>query len=106
MRCSWTGNTCWMMPRAANSGTVGGQEQVSPILLPVPGLASPLPWPKPKSQFFPSFKSSEALPRGGVLSGQNIWFSFRIWEVQRQAGWGVGAGIHVGGWGHSVEPYF
>lgn len=42
MRCSWTGNTCWMIPRAASSGTVGGQECVSPALLPLLDLASPL----------------------------------------------------------------
>lgn len=51
MRCSWTGNTCWIIPRAASSGTVGGQEWVTPSPLPVPGLARP-PWLKPKSQLF------------------------------------------------------
>lgn len=45
------------------------------------------PWSKPKSQFFPASKSSEALPRGGVLSGQDVWFSFRIGRCRgRQEG--------------------
>lgn len=46
MRCSWTGNTCCMMPRAASSGTAGGRERMIPAPAPYgqPRQAAHLGW--------------------------------------------------------------
>lgn len=79
IRCSWTGNTCWMIPRAASSGTVGGQDRWS---LPAPGLFCRIPiLGDTHATVVCSLKPTE-----DSSPGKHTGFSFRIWDVQGQVG--------------------